>query len=302
MANGLVGEVWYTWIEFPGTSRREAAQPLSVLTSSARSFARSFAPVAALAVVGLWANRRRLERWMVIALAWVALALVLDLSQFWWRYLYWDASVPLSLFAVLGVLALWQRRSTDRRAVLGTCAVVALLAVYALTPHTSRFAKSVPDPTATFRDADVRAELRAEEEPLYGELRASLAVLREPDALPGPIVVFGSPIVQMESDRAQAGRIPGFLANTLGPKEWREFAAQIRATSPAYVFIGEVQGVPEDEFLQSRGVEVATILAESYCNAGQVPAGRWLVLCRPITGAPAGARVAAPRATGSGPP
>ncbi len=285
-AHGLVHEVWYTWITFPGTSRRQAAQPFSVLTSSARSFGRSFAPVAALGLVGLWANRRWLERWMVLALVWVALAIVLDLTQFWWRYLYWDASVPVGLFAVLGVIAMYDNLREHRRAVLGSLTVVVLLGAYSLAPHRHRFGESFPDPTATFRQTDSRDDLRALEEPEYGDLDTTLAVLRAPDARPGTVVIFGSPIVQLASGRAQAGRIPGFLANTLGPDEWHDFAAEIRATAPAYVFIGEVQDVSEEEILRERGGEVNDILEQSYCDAARVDAGRWLVLCHDILDAP----------------
>jgi len=298
LAHNLVHEVWYTWVTFPMTARRQAAQPLSVLTSSARSFGRSFAPVAALALVGIWAHRRRLERWMVLALAWAALALVLDLAQFWWRYLYWNASVPVGLFAVLGAIALADNAREHRRVVLGSLGVVLLLAVYALAPHRQRIAESFPDPTATLRHTDARDDLRALEEPLYGDLDRTLAVLRAPDARPGPVVIFGSPIVQLASGRAQAGRIPGFLANTLGPDEWHDFATQVRATPPAYVFIGEVQGISESEFLESHGTEVLEILQQSYCDAAHPSAGRWLVQCSDVAQAPGAERAAVGLALG----
>jgi hypothetical protein len=282
LAHGLVHEVWYTWISFPGTSRREAAQPVSVLTSSARSFGRSFAPVAALALVGIWTHRHRFERWMRVALAWVLLAVLLDLTQFWWRYLYWDASVPAGLFAVLGVMALYDMRHDNRRVAVGAVVVVALLGVYSVAPQRQRFVESLPDPTATLRHTSARDALRADEEPLYGDLDETLAVLRTPDARPGPVVIFGSPIIQLASGREQAGKIPGFLANTLGPDEWHDFATQMRVTPPAYVFIGEVQGVSEDEFLQTRGAEARQILEQSYCDAAKVSTGRWLVQCHDV--------------------
>jgi hypothetical protein len=290
LAHGLVHEVWYTWISFPGTSRRQAAQPLSVLTSSARSFGRSFAPVAALAVVGLWASWRRRVRWMVLAFAWAVLAMLLDLMQFWWRYLYWDASVPVGLVAVLGVIALHDNLREHRRAVLGSLAAVLLLTAYALTPQRERIAESFPDPTATFRDTATRDDLRALEEPLYGDLDTTLAVLRAPDARPGAVVIFGSPIIQLASGREQAGKLPGFLANTLGPDEWHDFATQMRTAPPAYVFIGEVQGVSEDEFLQTRGAEVRDILDQSYCEVAHISTGRWLVQCHDVADAPGALR------------
>jgi hypothetical protein len=253
-----------------------------VLTSSARSFGRSFAPIAALALVGIWAHRRRLERWMRIALAWILVAVLLDLTQFWWRYLYWDASVPAGLFAVLGIMAVYDMRHEHRSVAVATMVVVALLGVYALAPQRERVMESFPDPTATFRHTGARDALRADEEPLYGDLDATLAVLRAPDAMPGPVVIFGSPVIQLASGRDQAGKIPGFLANTLGPDEWHDFATQIRITPPAYVFIGEVQGVSEDEFLETRGAEVRQILEQSYCDAAKVTTGRWLVQCHDV--------------------
>lgn len=296
-ARRMTHDVWYTWFEFPRTSRRQAAQPLSTLVDSGRSFGRSFAPVVALALVGLWQVRRRLERWMVLALTWIVVGLVLDLLQFWWRYLYWDLSVPIALFAVLGAQHLLDvlRRSRvrtaahDRRVAAASLLVVVLLAAYALAPQRHRFQLSFPDPTATFR-GDARQELEALEEEDYATIDETLAVLRAPDAIPGPIVVFGNPLVQLRSGRTQAGRIPGFLANTLGPREWRDFAEQMRRTPPAYVYIGEVQGTSEQEYLDRRGIEVAEILATAYCPLREVPAGRWLVRCGEVPRAGGGAR------------
>ena len=122
-------------------------------------------------------------------------------------------------------------------------------------------------------------------QPLLNE-DETVAVVRDPAAIAGPIVVFGNPLVQLASGRDQAGRIPGFLANTLGPDEWRKFAAQMRRTPPAYVYIGEVQGTSEDEYLRTRGREVSAILEAAYCPAREVPDGRWLVRCAdvPATG------------------
>lgn len=284
-ASGLVHEVWYTWVSFPSTSRREAAQPLSTLTNSARSFGRGFAPIAVLAAIGVWQARRRLERWMIVAIGWILTGLALDLVQFWWRYLYWDLAVPIGLFAVVGARHLVERARVDRRLLVGSVLVFALLGGYALGPQRERFRLSFPDPTATFRDDTTRAELRALEESDYADLTAVLAVLRAPDARPGPIVVFGNPLVQLASGRAQAGRIPGFLANTLGPDEWHEFADQMRATPPAYVYIGQVQSASVQDLLDERGTEVVAILAAAYCPAADLPKGRWLVQCASVPAA-----------------
>ena len=285
-ASGLVHEVWYTWISFPRTSRSQAAQPLSTLTNSARSFGRSFAPIGALGLLGLWTHRKHLERWMVLALAWVAVALVLDLTQFWWRYLYWNLSVPIALFAVLGVIALSDAARANRRVFGAWLTVVVLLGAYALAPQRERLRNALPDPTAAFRDDTARHELRALEEPVYADLDLTVALVKAPEANPGPVVVFGSPIIQLATGRTQAGKIPGFLANTLGPDEWHDFAMQIRATPPAYVFVGSVQNTSEQEFLDTRGGEVGRILAASYCEAAVVPAGRWLVQCRELLDTP----------------
>ena len=279
-ASGLVHEVWYTWVSFPRTSRSQAAQPLSTLTNSARSFGRSLAPIGALGLLGLWTHRKRLERWMVLALAWVAVGLMLDLTQFWWRYLYWNLNVPIALFAVLGVIALSDAARANRRVFGGWLIVVVLLGAYALAPQRERWRDALSDPTAAFRDDTARNELRALEEPVYADLDLTVALVKAPDARPGPVVVFGSPIIQLATGREQAGKIPGFLANTLGPDEWHDFATQIRETPPAYIFIGSVQNASEQEFLDTRGVEVERILTASYCEAAVVPAGRWLVQCR----------------------
>lgn len=287
-ARGMFHDVWYTWVTFPGTSRREAAQPVSTLVDSARSFGRSFAPIALLALVGLWDVRHRLERWMVLALVWIGTGLVLDLLQFWWRYLYWDLSVPVALFAVLGVQCIARRAHADRRVLAGAVVVLGVAGLYALAPQRARFDLAFPDPTAAFHDDAVRDELHALEEPDYATLDETVAVVRDPAALAGPIVVFGNPVVQLASGRDQAGRIPGFLANTLGPDEWRKFAAQMRRTPPAYVYIGKVQGTSEDEYIRTRGGEVAAILDAAYCPAREVPDGRWLVRCADVPAAGGG--------------
>jgi hypothetical protein len=285
LAHGLAHEVWYTWVRFPRTSREQAAQPLSTLTSNARSFARTFLPVGALAAVGLWVSRRRPAPWMGLALVWTAVSLVLVLVQFWWRYLYWNLSVPVGLFAVIGatrlVHAVRSRPAERGRTLLlgtGAALLVGLLVAVAASPERARF-RAMGDHLVGGAD---RQSLHAAEEPVYGDLPAVLAVVQAPDAKPGPAVVFGSPIVQRAAGRPQSGRIPGFLANTLGDREWRELAEAMRDDPPAYVFIGNVQGTSVQEFIDERGALVQAVLDEGYCPAGDVPDGRWLVRCRDV--------------------
>ena len=56
----------------------------------------------------------------------------------------------------------------------------------------------------------------------------------------------------------------------------------MRRDPPAYVFIGDVQGTSVQDFIDERGALVQAALDESYCPAGDVPGGRWLVRCRDV--------------------
>jgi hypothetical protein len=276
VANRLVHEVAYTWLVFPRTSRHQGAPPVSALGSNLRSFGRSFAPVLAFALVGVWANRGRFNRWMSVALAWIIVASALALAQFWWRYLFWNLGVPIGLFAVVGAQHVVDRARRDRRVLVAAATALVVLIVVAGLPHRERYEQTVAIPF----DDGARAALRAAEEETYAQLDATLGLLRAPDAQQGPIAVFGNPIVQFESGRRQAGSIPGYLVSTLGPRKWNELAAELRADPPAYVFIGFVHGRDQQLFLDTRGRMVQAIFDEDYCEAQVLPHGRWLVRCR----------------------
>lgn len=276
VSHQLVHEAAYTWLVFPRTSRLQGAPPVSALGSNFSSFGRSLAPVMALALVGVWANRARLNRWMWVALAWIVMASALDLVQFWWRYLFWNISVPIGLLAVLGAQYVVDRARHDRRVPAAAATALVVLIAVAGLPHRERYEHTMAIPF----DDGARAALRAAEEGTYAQLDATLSLLRAPDARQGPIAVFGNPIVQLESGRRQAGSIPGYLVSTLGPRKWHELADELRADPPAYVFIGHLQGRDQQHFLDTRGRMVQAIFDEDYCEADVLPHGRWLVRCR----------------------
>jgi len=71
----------------------------------------------------------------------------------------------------------------------------------------------------------------------YDAVRTSTRFLSAPDAKPGSVFVFGSPILLWLSGRRPALAVNGWDLEGWDAQQWDAVAAQLRAQPPAYVFV-----------------------------------------------------------------
>jgi hypothetical protein len=291
LAHDLGSVVWRTWVDYPKSARSEGAQPLSLLTSTTRSFGRSMAWLGVLAIIAFVARRvrrDRLDRFHAMLVAWLAVAAVLILGQFWWRYLFWLVLVPIGLLALEGFAWLLDRRHAEPRRVALAGGLVALLLLYGFIPEAGRFKRVAEHPVGVFRDGSTQVAYQAAQQSDYGHLQAWLAPISGNDALPGPIMVFGNPVLQWASGRAQSGSIPGFNAVMLDPSYWQRFEREMRADPPTYIFFGSLNGDMRT-LVHERAPQVDALVASSYCPLANADGASWLVRCDHNPGQPLGA-------------
>jgi hypothetical protein len=109
--------------------------------------------------------------------------------------------------------------------------------------------------------------------PGYAQSRREVAFLREPGALPGPIVVIGDPTQIHLARRAQAVSIHGWVPWRLLPEQWRRMAREVAAVRPPYVLV-------EHEFramLVRRAPELRRVLDTLYVPLRTTSGGTWYV-------------------------
>jgi hypothetical protein len=93
-------------------------------------------------------------------------------------------------------------------------------------------------------------------------------------AAPGPIYVFGSPVIQFQSGRAQAIPIHGWAWELMLARQWAQLAPGLERTRPAAIFINK----PEyDPLLRARAPEVMAWIENAYALGWSGAYGRWYV-------------------------
>jgi hypothetical protein len=286
MAHDLSSYVFSTWVDYPKSARELGAQPVSLLVSTTKSFGRSMAGVGVLAIAALVAWRTRLDRFHAMLVAWLGLGTAMILSQFWWRYLFWLLLVPIGLLALEGFAWLADYRRTQPRRVAAVGALVVILLIYGFVPEAGRFKRVVEHPVGVFRDGPTQVEYQALQQSDYGHLQAWLAPISGTDALPGPIIVFGNPVVQWASGRLQSGSIPGFNTVMLSDYYWQIFIREMRADPPTYVYFGFVRNGDMRQLVRDRAPQVDALLNSQYCPLTSVEGATWLVRCDHSPGTP----------------
>jgi hypothetical protein len=269
----------FTWATFayPVVATAEiAAAPWSRLVRSAAWYATGSAPwIFLAAAAGLrWRGRHR--EWLSVQLvAWIVMGAVAILVQrfSWWEYHFTLFIVPVGLLAIRGADGIIAAVQPDRRR--ATALVVAIVLVVAPVVATGvRLGTAGADPIKALGSAGDDAALLDHHRAVshtYEEIWRDTRFLVEPDALPGPIYVFGDPLYLQLSDRHQAIPTHGWSWEMLVASQWTALAPDLAAAAPAYVFLDDdYRGLVED-----RAPAVSTWLGARYESIGGTGDGAW---------------------------
>lgn len=235
----------------------------------------AFLPVGLLAAVGILLPARRGELLHRQLLAWLVAGTAVILLQrtAWWSYHWLLLFAPLGLLAARGlggVLGALAHARPARRALAGAALLLLALAslpsgqalverVAALARH--RFAWSAEDRIAYQRSAS-EAERVARDE---------TAFLRQPDAAPGSIYVFGNPLLLYHSGRSQAVRWTASAEGALLPAQWQALRDDLAAARPSHVYL-EDGYVPR---LERRSPETLAFLTRYFEPVRRGERGTW---------------------------
>lgn len=121
---------------------------------------------------------------------------------------------------------------------------------------------------------EARAELRRSLNHAYLAADRDLEALRRDGDVPGPIYVFGDPIVILRSHRSQGAPIPGWGPEFLDTRAWRELYGDLRSRPPAYIVVDGYVG----SFVESRYPKILSFIRSAYEVALVGESGTWYKL------------------------
>jgi hypothetical protein len=284
LVTGAVGDVWYAFVEFPRAVVRYSPEShdRTLLVKTFKDYGVLYAPVIALAVVGLWSVvwpwppwRRGASFVDVAMVTWLLGGIPLVIAQLWFPYHAYLLAVPTAYLCVVGVREVSHRWWPGWGGVTKV-AVVAAVAVLALGP-VRRYGKYVSD----LADHGFAIE-RADRERFQLARNTDTALLEHEDDVlerldpgSGDIFAWGNPYLYLVTGRLQHGRINGDYPEQLVPKLYDEWIQMIQSNPPRALF---VQSGWWRTKLPQHSPKAWEAIQENYQVASESPAGTWYVL------------------------
>jgi hypothetical protein len=93
------------------------------------------------------------------------------------------------------------------------------------------------------------------------------------DVVPGPMFVFGDPVLLLRANRSQAVPILGWGPEFLDDRAWRELHADLRAVRPAYIVVeDDIRAITRERY-----PAVLEFIESTYVVAFRGASGTWYV-------------------------
>jgi hypothetical protein len=142
----------------------------------------------------------------------------------------------------------------------------------ASAPLAARLVRRAPLVAAGWRALDPtgREAFEARANPGAALQRDAARWLREKGVPPGPIYVWGSPLIYLYAGRPQASPIQGWNLSLMAPSLYRRLYADLQGRPPVAVFVE--RGSKEDVLRQDT---VLAALLAGYTRAAELPPGTW---------------------------
>ena len=286
-ARGALAEMLSTTVLHPMKAwELGEGRNLARLASSITWFVTTFAaPLALLLLVpGTWRGIGR-ERFVLEMALWLVTGSLAILAEpyAWWQFDFMLLVVPVGLLGLRGadgLVSALRGRGVSRRA-SRTVAVSLLLAAF--LPGFLQWTAKARTLVATLREAEgdwVRVYQEGQSAH-YAHARNEMSFLHAPEAIPGPIYVFGNPIYQLYSGRPQAIAANGWAWVAMPKHRWPAHARELQRVRPAYVYVDRGYR----EHLQGSAPELLDWLARSYEVQLRDDRGTWYARRGPRPGA-----------------
>lgn len=276
---GHLDALLWTAFVYPPQALAVAPQASKTRLLTALAFFLSeFAPwtLFALVSVGFWARRHR-DLLGALTLTWFVMAVVLFLVQrfSWWHYHTLLGLFPAGLLAIMGIdrLSTWLAESGTgggRRA-----AALAGLVVLTATAGLTHALVSKAQPLVSGMTVGHLSLRQYQSLPkiseFYGTALRSVKFLNGPNALPGPIYVFGNPMIYEFSERRAPHPLIGSAWQFYLPEQIDDILAALDRQQVPYVYLG-----PYDRQVLDRRLKLVDYLEDHYVLDHSDGQGQWL--------------------------
>jgi len=247
-------------------------------------FISGFAPWAIFAIFAViaWAWRQR-DLLGALMLAWLVIGVALFLVQrfSWWHYHTLLILFPAGFFAVAGIDRIYAWLSQVPAVPASRASLVAgLLAVTAGAPLAEDFIHKAQPllSSVVVSGKGVRSyQALPKFSSYYANCLRAARFLRSPEALPGPIYVFGSAIVYEFSGRVSPHPTNGWSWEYYLPEQIDDILMTLERQQVPYVFVGrEGHYTNRDPLSLFRTrPKIARFLRDHYVLAHEGPGGAW---------------------------
>lgn len=269
-------------VVYPSTAPAVTATGPRRLVPGLKWFLTEFGPWCGLAALAIPHLRQPRQHRLTLACSvWIGVTLVLLAAETRsiWSFHFLLCLAPVGLLALIGLDASmsWPERVGRSPRWRSSCAAALLLAALTLSgvrwwPQASgalRFASR--------NDGSSWIDYRSEIDPGYRQARLDTAFLATPGARPGPIYVFGSPVMMLLAQRRQALRWSGWGWEAYTEREWGALASELRQQRPVYVFMDDYNR----PLVAANSPETLDALAALYEAQAPGPHGTWYRLRSP---------------------
>lgn len=265
-------ELFHSW--GPAAMDVRGPHPYGRVYSSLIWFLRSFAPwlvLAACARVG-WSGLARERLFVLAGVVAVAGGISIATEPFaGWEFDCLMLSAPVALLAMRGlegVLLVVGARYSSRGRVLVAAAVLLVAAAPSADDWLVKARNlAAYSHLAGARDHAFQRAVSAQ----YASLWASTAFLRDPASTPGPIYVFGDPLIQRLAQRPSAGSVHGWAWEIQPEAIWRRLEGELVAQPPAFVFADEVH----DSMITANAPRLRALLDARFTPRNRAEEGTW---------------------------
>ncbi len=250
--------------------------PIDRLSDSALRLLLYFRGIIVLAVIGAVTMRDgRMHPWRAACFAWIVsgLAVILAQSQSWWQYQFLLLVPPIGILATFGAAFLGDCVARRRRTgliALAAAGVVAYIAVPLPQGAIGTILRIVRERPFASSAALERYRVASSTEYAGAVVDAELPLRVGSD--PGPIYVFGNPLIYVLANRPQAIAMTSWASYLHPPSIWARLDNELSAARPIYIFVLEDRGV---DISSARSPNISLTLARDYVEAARTVDGTW---------------------------
>lgn len=276
-SRGSLADFGWTMFSFPSEAiLLVGTHHLGKLFASAKWYLLAFAPWICLAPVAFfpWHRHARNPGNLLWLLWLLSGTIAIYLENFaWWPFDFLLLVFPTGILALRGLDNILSCRFLTRfrfsRSLLASLLVMVSL-LYPISSHVDKFSalsSLIMNPTS--------AQLltyRRTIDPNTNQIWKATRFLLKPQALPGPIYVFGDPLYLLLSKRRQAISLNGWAWSVSTRSQWKQLPHQLCLKQPVYIFIASYF----KELIQRRSPMTLHLLRRNYTLIRRSQEGVWL--------------------------